>query len=180
LTKRGILLLAALGLGLSAVAGYALLLNGIAGADATDPALVALGRSVYAEHCARCHGRNLEGEPDWATPKADGTLPAPPHAPSGHTWHHGDELLFRYTKEGGAALAPPGFKSAMPGFAATLSDEQIWAVLAFIQEHVAGDGPPAAGPDEPMSRPSGPAADEASSGPSWPIRRCRRTERSRM
>ncbi len=91
MTKRGILLLAALGIGLSAVGAYLLLFGpGTSGADAANPKMVALGRTVYAEHCAECHGKNLEGEPDWRTPKADGTLPAPPHDDSGHTWHHGD------------------------------------------------------------------------------------------
>ncbi len=36
-------------------------------------------------------------------------------------------------KRGGKAAAPPGFKSAMPGFAATLTDAEIWAALAFIK-----------------------------------------------
>lgn len=136
MTRRGgtILVLAALGAGLLAAAGYALLLGaGPSRADADDADLVALGRTVYAEHCAECHGKNLEGEPGWRTPKADGTLPAPPHDENGHTWHHGDELLFRYTKEGGEAVVPPGFKSGMPPFGDILTDEEIWAVLAFIK-----------------------------------------------
>ena len=134
MTKRGILLLAALGVGLSAVAGYLLLMGpGLSRANADNPKMVAMGRTVYADHCAECHGKELEGEPDWRTPKADGTLPAPPHDENGHTWHHGDALLFRYTKEGGAAIAPVGFNSGMPGFGDTLSDEEIWAVLAFIK-----------------------------------------------
>ena len=29
--------------------------------------------------------------------------------------------------------SPPGFKSNMPGFEETLSDDQIWAVLAYIK-----------------------------------------------
>jgi len=135
LTKRGgtILVLAVLGAGL-AVAGYVLLVGaGPSRADADNPELVALGRAVYAEHCAACHGKNLEGESDWRTPKADGTLPAPPHDESGHTWHHGDELLFLYTKAGGEAVVPAGFKSGMPPFEGILTDEEIWAVLAFIK-----------------------------------------------
>ena len=51
----------------------------------------------------------------------------------GHTWHHPDRLLFEITKFGGQALAPPGHKSNMPAFGQTLSDEEIWAVLAFIK-----------------------------------------------
>ncbi|WP_316980019.1 c-type cytochrome [Shumkonia mesophila] len=34
---------------------------------------------------------------------------------------------------GGAAIAPAEFKSGMPAFGEALSDEQIWAVLAFIK-----------------------------------------------
>ncbi len=104
----------------------------VAGVDANNLALVALGQSVYAEHCASCHGANLEGQPDWRARNADGTLKAPPHDETGHTWHHPDADMFRYTKSGGQALAPSGFKSAMPGFAETLSDDDIWAVLSFI------------------------------------------------
>ncbi len=102
-------------------------------ADADDPELVALGKAVYASHCAECHGANLEGQPDWRRPLEDGTLPAPPHDASGHTWHHADQLLFDYTKFGGQALAPPTFQSAMPGFEDLLSDREIWAVLSFIK-----------------------------------------------
>lgn len=102
-------------------------------ADATDAEAVALGEKLYAENCADCHGANLEGQPDWRSPKEDGTLPAPPHDDSGHTWHHADQLLFKYTKLGGAGVAPPGFQSGMPGFGGSLSDHEIWAVLSFIK-----------------------------------------------
>jgi len=101
--------------------------------DPDNAAAVTVGAKLYAEHCATCHGENLEGESDWRVTREDGTLPAPPHDNNGHTWHHGDELLFNYTKEGGAALAPAGFRSGMPGFAETLADEQIWDILAFIK-----------------------------------------------
>ena len=102
-------------------------------ADATNNAAVAQGQTLYGAHCASCHGANLEGQPEWRSPQADGTLPAPPHNDDGHTWHHPDALLFDYTKRGGQALAPEGFKSAMPPFAATLSDSEIWAILSFIK-----------------------------------------------
>lgn len=101
--------------------------------DPNNAEAVALGQRVYAENCAECHGKNLEGEPNWRMRKADGTLPAPPHDRTGHTWHHGDDLLFSYTEKGGAALGGPGFKSAMPAFGDVLSDRDIWAVLAFIK-----------------------------------------------
>lgn len=96
-----------------------------------------MGAALYSQHCAGCHGANLEGQPNWRSPYADGTLPAPPHDETGHTWHHDSPLLFDYTRLGGEqALADrgvTGFKSGMPGFAGVLSDDEIWAVLAFIR-----------------------------------------------
>lgn len=95
------------------------------------------GKGLYAEHCAACHGANLEGQPDWRTPDENGVLPAPPHDQKGHTWHHDNLLLFEYTKLGGeAALAArgvAGFASGMPGFAETLADAEIWDILAYIR-----------------------------------------------
>lgn len=94
------------------------------------------GKLLYAENCAACHGASLEGQSDWQSPAADGRLPAPPHDATGHTWHHGDQLLFDYTKLGGnAVMAAQGldFDSGMPGFDETLSDAQIWNILAYIQ-----------------------------------------------
>ena len=102
-------------------------------ANAGDPALVALGQGLYAAHCAACHGSALEGQPNWKTPNADGTLPAPPHDVSGHTWHHPDSVLFRITRSGGQAAAPAGFVSGMPAFGDKLGAREIWAVLAFIK-----------------------------------------------
>jgi mono/diheme cytochrome c family protein len=104
-------------------------------ADPDDPELVALGRDAYAAQCAACHGAELEGAPNWQEPLADGTLLAPPHDMSGHTWHHPDELLFAITKYGGQSQAPEGFTSTMPGFEDTLTDREIWAVLAYIMSH---------------------------------------------
>lgn len=104
--------------------------------EATGPAVIELGQRVYADSCAACHGANLEGQPgfDWREKNPDGTFPAPPHDETGHTWHHADEFLFRYTKLGAKeGLGVTGFKSNMAAFRDTLSDAEIWAVLAFIK-----------------------------------------------
>ena len=103
--------------------------------DAGDAsaATVALGKTVYAEHCASCHGAKLEGQRDWKSPLPSGRMPAPPHDASGHTWHHPDGVLFRITKEGPAAVVGGGYESDMPGFGNVLTDEEIRAVLAFIK-----------------------------------------------
>jgi len=103
-------------------------------ADANDARQVALGATVYRDNCASCHGANLEGQPDWTTRKPDGRFPAPPHDETGHTFHHPDDTLFGLTKLGlKPPLAPAGYQSDMPAFGPVLTDEQIWAVLAFIK-----------------------------------------------
>ncbi|SFQ70972.1 Cytochrome c, mono-and diheme variants [Roseivivax halotolerans] len=100
----------------------------------TDPDTVALGAAVYVEHCAACHGANLEGQPDWRSPGPDGRLPAPPHDETGHTWHHDGETLFRLTKFGiGALIDDPDYASNMPVYDGVLTDEEIVAVLSYIK-----------------------------------------------
>lgn len=107
----------------------------VALADPADPARLAQGARLYALHCATCHGAALGGQAGWDT--APDPAPAPPHDVTGHTWHHGDRMLFDYVKRGGAAvvtdLGIAGFESGMPGFADTLSDAEIGAVLAYIK-----------------------------------------------
>lgn len=98
-----------------------------------DAAQVSLGAQVYQSACASCHGANGEGEPEWKTPKADGAYPAPPHDASGHTWHHGDGLLYQIISDGGASLDVPGFQSNMPAFGPVLSDAEIRAVLDYLK-----------------------------------------------
>ncbi len=61
-------------------------------------------------------------------------MPAPPHDESGHTWHHPDRVLFAITRNGLVPpYAPEGYASDMPAYAGRLSDDEIWAVLAFIK-----------------------------------------------
>jgi len=92
------------------------------------------GELVYKRFCSLCHGANLEGQKNWRIRKPDGKLPAPPHDETGHTWHHADELLFGITKLGMIPpYAPPDYKSDMPAWGDTLSDDDIWAVLAYIK-----------------------------------------------
>lgn len=98
-----------------------------------DPEVVALGGLVYAEHCAACHGADLEGQPNWRQRNPDGRLPAPPHDETGHTWHHPDIQLFRLTKFGPSDLAGGAYESDMPAYAAILADDEIVAVLSYIK-----------------------------------------------
>jgi len=125
-----------LGIGLYALFGPGGMLTD---ADPGNQSQVALGQGVYRDQCASCHGDKLQGQANWRTRNADGTLKAPPHDERGHTWHHSDKVLFDYTKLGGAGMAPPGFKSAMPGFGGNLKDDEIWAVLAYIKSRWPGE-----------------------------------------
>ncbi|MBT4908271.1 MAG: cytochrome c [Rhodospirillaceae bacterium] len=102
-------------------------------ADPTNANLVATGQRVYASQCAACHGANLEGQANWRARKGNGRLPAPPHDASGHTWHHDDMSLFQLTKYGLAALVGQPVESDMPIFDGKLTDEEIWASLAYIK-----------------------------------------------
>ena len=49
---------------------------------------------------------------------------------------HPDRVLFEITKNGVVPpYAPAGYATDMPAFAATLVDEEIWSVLAYIKSH---------------------------------------------
>lgn len=135
--RTGLLVGAAVVLGLTAWTAW-----GLYGeeADASvalrpgDAALVARGKSVYTAQCASCHGANLEGQANWRSRGPDGLLPAPPHDPSGHTWHHPDAMLFALTKFGpAAAVGDPNYRSLMPAYDGVLGDDDIVAVLSYIK-----------------------------------------------
>ena len=100
-----------------------------------DTAIVAAGEEVYKAHCASCHGANLEGEPNWKSPKETGRMPAPPHDEKGHTWHHKDIHLFELTKFGLKKYAGEDYETDMPAYEGTLSDDEIIAVLSYIKSH---------------------------------------------
>lgn len=135
--KRRMLLVTVLVGGVAAI-GLAAIVNmnwpmaSIAGANPDDPEQVAVGRAVYQQNCASCHGVNLEGQPDWRIRGPGGRLPAPPHDETGHTWHQPDEQLFKITKSGVAAIVP-GYETDMPAYESVLSDEEIWAALSYIK-----------------------------------------------
>lgn len=139
MSRQRILLAVALVALLAAVAGLLGVRPWVAG-DGTvslkpdDPQVTALGRRVYAQHCAACHGAKLEGQPNWRQRDASGLMPAPPHDESGHTWHHPDDVLFRITKHGvGKVAGMDNYRSAMPVYDGVLSDEEIVAVLSWIK-----------------------------------------------
>ena len=103
-----------------------------------DAAVVDLGRAVYAENCASCHGVALEGQVNWQQRDADGYLPAPPHDETGHTWHHPDSYLFSMTKYGIEEMIGKPYPNNMPAYEDKLTDEEILAVLSYIKSTWSG------------------------------------------
>ncbi len=92
---------------------------------------ILVGELVYKEHCASCHGANLEGQPNWKKANADGTFPSPPHDDSGHTWHHPDDVLKQIILDGGNGN--PNAKTNMPAFRAKLTPIQVDGVLDYFK-----------------------------------------------
>ncbi|MCA9330846.1 cytochrome c [Candidatus Saccharibacteria bacterium] len=93
-----------------------------------DPEVLATGKALYMQHCATCHGANLEGQPNWKVPDANGVYPAPPHNREGHTWHHPDSVLLAIIAQGGTMP-----NSGMPAFGDKLNPDEMEAILVYIK-----------------------------------------------
>ncbi len=94
---------------------------------------ILLGKSVYVQNCASCHGVKLEGQKDWMSRLPDGLMPAPPHDETGHTWHHSDKYLFMITKYGIEDIIGQKYPNNMPAYKDILSDKEIISVLSYIK-----------------------------------------------
>ena len=103
-----------------------------------DRALVDVGKAIYAENCASCHGVVLEGQANWRQRDAEGYLPAPPHDERGHTWHHPDSYLFLMTKYGIEEMIGKSYPNNMPVFEDKLTDDEIIAALSYIKSTWSG------------------------------------------
>ncbi len=93
-----------------------------------DTAVAEAGSALYLQHCASCHGADLQGAPNWRTPNDDGSYPPPPHDDSGHTWHHSDTTLIDLILEGSEFD-----RSRMPAFAGTLTESDVRAILEYLK-----------------------------------------------
>lgn len=93
-----------------------------------DGELVAIGADLYSQFCSSCHGANLEGAADWQVMNADGSFPPPPQDSSGHTWHHGDDLLLGIVLDGSDFA-----QSRMPAFVDLLSGDDVLSILEFFK-----------------------------------------------
>ncbi len=92
------------------------------------PDVLATGERLFRQHCARCHGENAEGAPDWRKQRPDGSFPAPPLNCTGHAWHHSMDVLRMTIREGTARLG-----GTMPAWGGTLSEAEIDAIIHWFQ-----------------------------------------------
>ncbi len=95
---------------------------------------VTRGATLYTANCLACHGVTGEGD----GPNAGGMAPPPADFTAPHAAAHSDAEFYDWIRNG-----KPG--TAMPAFA-TLSDEEIWDLINFIQVEFQGkvvaDGTP--------------------------------------
>lgn len=96
--------------------------------QADDDALTA-GQAIYAAQCASCHGDTGAGD----GPAAASLDPPATDFTAGHDWT--DAYLYWRIADGGAAEP---FESSMPAYAASLSEVEIWQVIAAVR-HLAGE-----------------------------------------
>jgi mono/diheme cytochrome c family protein len=83
------------------------------------------GKQLYAANCASCHGVEAMGD----GPTADSLNPKPkPLALEMNVLE--DDYLYWRIAEGGA-FAP--FSSVMPAWKSTLTEDEIWQVVAFLR-----------------------------------------------
>ena len=89
------------------------------------------GETLFSSNCAACHGAEGRGDGPLAS-----TLPVPPaDLTAGHLWGHSDGELFWWLTDG---ITAPDGQPAMPGFAATLSADDRWALIDYVRANNAG------------------------------------------
>jgi len=98
-----------------------------------DAAQVAQGRAVYQAQCARCHGENGVGAPNWKVPDENLNYPPPSHNDEGHTWHHPDRVLYEAIRDGLRDPLKPNSELRMPAFGNALSDADMRAVIVYFK-----------------------------------------------
>ena len=93
------------------------------------PTQLALGKTVFKNNCAVCHGEQAQGlAADWRKRLADGSFPPPPLNGSAHAWHHPMSVLLATIQEGGAPVG-----GVMPAFKNRLNESQQRAAIAYFQ-----------------------------------------------
>lgn len=93
-----------------------------------DEQQLALGKQVFTENCAKCHGDNAQGAKNWHQRNADGSFPPPPLNGTGHAWHHSLEVLSDVISNGSQSG-----QGNMPAWKDKLTRDQIDATIMWFQ-----------------------------------------------
>ena len=101
--------------------------------------IIQQGKVIYETRCATCHGRNLKGQAVWNRRRQKKYILGPAHDDTGHTWNHSHQQLFDMVKYGSVPTGDTDIKGRMPAFRWVLSDEEIWAVLSYIESQWPSD-----------------------------------------
>jgi putative copper export protein/mono/diheme cytochrome c family protein len=94
-------------------------------------AAIARGQALFVRDCVACHGPEGEGN----GPAAGGLRIKPADLTMPHIWGHTDGEMFWWLTHG---IDDPEGGLAMPGFAASLSAEDRWALIDYVRAHNAG------------------------------------------
>ncbi len=117
--------------GLAALIGATGTFAGEMASSGAEPG--SIGRGVYQQHCASCHGETGKGAPNWRNLNDQGELPSPPHDSTGHTWRHSDGMLYRMVREGWRDPFNKTERLTMPAFREVLTANDIKAVISYLK-----------------------------------------------
>ena len=96
-------------------------------AEKGDPAK---GKEIFAGKCAPCHGLTGHGD----GPAAASLQPKPRNlSDAKYVSTLSDERMFKTISEGGAAV---GKSPAMPSWKSSLSEADIWNVIAYVRKDI--------------------------------------------
>ena len=91
-----------------------------------SPESLIRGASLFQGHCARCHGPEAQGHPDWQNPQV---VAAPPLNGTGNDWKRRKQDMIVVIKNG----AKRGGIPVMPGWDGRLSENDIDAIINWYQ-----------------------------------------------
>jgi mono/diheme cytochrome c family protein/Tol biopolymer transport system component len=111
----------------------------------SDEQSLAVGGTLYTQHCAGCHGPvGLGDGPDLGL----GAEPLPELPPRMQPGQRTDGQLFAWTHDGISG-------TSMPGYGLVLGDTEIWQIVAFLRSLGAPNAPQATRvPPAPTPRPA--------------------------
>ena len=85
------------------------------------------GKQLYGQYCVTCHGQSGKGD----GPGAAALNPKPrDHTDKEYMAKLSDDDIFKVVKNGGASI---GKSPLMPAWGATLKDDQIQDVVAYVR-----------------------------------------------